>query len=434
MKQLVTSTPIWLGPLTKLIYQAFNKPQTGNAAANRQAAILLSAALLHLYSAQYPPLLFGGPAIEHTGRDSRPSSYLFVKLLLIDIRTTIPSLQEILNSPEYPLVSARLAASYDLVSAFIGFLVSILDDDEDDNEIEGVSSIESNKPSTTASILAPDLLLQLRVDIAETISLTTEHLRDRYDASTAGAPGLHPSARPSPATTSSSAGTAPTGTPLAISWDSATTSMPHDPLTLSQLRALALWLREDDIDRLRAEAAGIVDVLLGLYATPDAPHDFRSPVLIALEGITATAEGVEAFLAAEGWEILGNDLRNILVWGAGEDATRGIEIVRLLLGVSESDVSGPTREEWMEGVKLGAATESSSMGGRQGRELRIAVWQLSVELLVRAPAGMRRRYGGEARRIVEAARGLLDREDGGERDVDEGLEEVMQGLEMLGFR
>lgn len=432
MKQLVTSTPKWLGPLTRLMYQAFNKPQTGNAAANRQGAILLSAALLHLYPAQYPPLLFDGATPKDKERDSKPSSYLFVKLLLIDIRTTIPSLQEILNSPEYPLVSARLAASYDLVSAFIGYLVSILDDDEDDNEIEGVSSIKSNKTSTTASILTPDLLLQLRVDIAETISLTTEHLRDRYDASTAGAAGLHPSARPSPATTSSSAKSAPTGTPLAISWDSATTSMPHDHLTLSQLRALALWLREDDNDHLRAEAAGIVDVLLGLYATPDAPHDFRSPVLIALEGITATAEGVEAFLAAEGWELLVNNLRDILA--SGVDASRGIEIVRVLLAVSESDVSGPTREEWMEVVKLGAATACSAAPGGQVQELTIAVWQLGVELLVRAPMGLRRRYGGEARRIVEAARGLLGREERGEADVDEGLEEVVQGLEVLGFR
>lgn len=356
-----------------------------------------------------------------------------MKLLLIDIRTTIPSLQEILNSPEYPLVSARLAASYDHVSAFIGFLVSVLDDD-DDADTKGASSVEPGKTSTTASTLNPDLLLQLRVDIAETISLTIEHLRDRYDASIAGAAGLHPSARPSPTTAfSSSTKAAPIGAPLAISWDSATTSMPHDPLTLSELRALALWLREDDNDRLRAEAAGIVDVLLGLYAPQDAPHDFRSPVLIALEGITATAEGVDAFLAAEGWKILATDLHDILA--SGIDTSRGIEIVRVLLGVSESDVSGPTREEWMEVVTLGAATGMLAMGGGgQVAELRIALWQLSVELLVRAPMGMRRRYGGEARGIVEGARALLDREGGGEGGLDEGLEEVMQGLEMLGFR
>lgn len=348
-----------------------------------------------------------------------------MKLLLIDIRTTIPSLQEILNSPEYPQVSARLAASYDLVSAFIGFLVSILDDEDDDNDNKVASTVDSGRKPIQASILTPDLLLQLRVDIAETISLTIEHLRDRYDASVAGAAGLHPSARPSPITTSPPAETAPAGTPLAISWDSATTSMPHDPLTLSQLRTLALWLREDDNARLRAEAAGIVDVLLGLYSTLDAPPDFRSPVLIALEGITATAEGVAAFLAAEGWEILVSDLRDILA--SGDDASRGIQIVRVLLGVAESDVSGPTSEEWMEVVRL---APGSALWGGQFVELRIAVWQLSVELLGRAPMGVRRRYGGDARRIVDAARALVD----GEVDLDLGLDEVLQGLEALGFR
>ncbi|SLM39367.1 hypothetical protein LPUS_09893 [Lasallia pustulata] len=99
--EVILSTPSWLEPLTKLIHHAFNKPPRRNAANDRQAAVLLSASLLHLYPAQYPPLLFNGSTPQVIGRDSRPASYLFVKLLLIDIRTTIPSLQEILNSPDF---------------------------------------------------------------------------------------------------------------------------------------------------------------------------------------------------------------------------------------------------------------------------------------------------------------------------------------------
>lgn len=83
---------------------------------------------------------------------------------------------------------------------------------------------------------------------------------------------------------------------------------------------------------------------------------------------------------------------------------------------------------------LGAVIAREAMGGGgEVAELRIAMWQLSVELLVRAPMGMRRRFEGEARWIVEGARALLDGEGGGEGGLDEGLEEVVQGLEMLGF-
>ena len=430
-EQVFMSTPVWLEALNKLIYNAFIKPRPpGDAAVSRPAAILLSASLLHLYPNQYPTLLFNGSIFQDTGRDSKPCSYLFVKLLLIDLRTAIPSLQEILNSPEYPLSSARLAASYDLISAFVGFLISGLDDDDNDDNVEGASNVDHNKNSTAASILTPDLLLQLRLDIAEMISLTIEHLRDRYNASVAGAAGLHLSTQASSVDISSSADAALAGTPLTISWDSATASMPNDPLTLSQLRTLALWLREDDNERLRTEAAGIVDVLLGLYVLKDESHEFRSPALIALEGIITTAEGVEAFLVADGWEILVNDLRSILT--SGEDAARGIQIVRVLLDVSESEVSGPTRQEWMEVVKLGPAT-SALAHNEEMKELRTAVWQLSVEILVRAPTGMRRRYGGEARKIWKLARSSAE-EARGEGDVDQGVDEVLQGLEGLGFR
>ena len=253
-----------------------------------------------------------------------------MKMLLVDICSTLPSFQEKLNSPEYPATSARIAESYDVISNFIAYLVQSLDEDT------------GADPQNIS--FEPSQLLQLRTDIAETMSLTIEHLRDRYDASVAGAAGLHLSARNDPDPVSSS--------PRTIAWESASTSMPEDPLSLSELRTLALWLREDDNDALRREAAGILDVLLGLYASEKEGSNTRSAVVTALEGIFEVPEGIEGFLREEGWEILAKDLQNILSFRRSEDEERGFEVVRALLTVAESEVVGPAKQEWVKVVDL----------------------------------------------------------------------------------
>ena len=263
-------------------------------------------------------------------------------MLLIDIRSTIPSLQEKLNTPEYLKTSLRIAESFDVISNFIGYLVSSLDEESDD-DIDG----ESSKANSNLQ-LEPSQLLQLRTDISETMSLTIEHLRDRYDSSVAGAAGLHPSARIDTDPSSSA--------PRTITWQSSTTSMSEDPLTLSEIRALALWLREDDNNALRKEAAGIMDLLLALFSETQHGPDFCSPVLIALEGILEVPEGVEAFLAEEGWNILTLRLQQELNSAESRAADQGVEIVRVLLKVVESDVTGPSKEDWMK--VLGMAVEA----------------------------------------------------------------------------
>ncbi len=254
-----------------------------------------------------------------------------MKMLLVDIRSTLPSLQETLNGPEYPAISSRIAESYDVISNFIGYLVQSLDEEGTTSSLQTLS-------------FEPSQLLQLRADISETMSLTIEHLRDRYDASVSGAAGLHPSARTDPDPTSSS--------PRSIAWDSSSTSMSEDPLTLSETRTLALWLREDDNDALRREAAGIVDVLLGLYGSEDAKGDIRSAVLTAFEGIFEVPEGIDAFLREDGWEILSKDLQKILSSRKSEEETRGLEIIRALLTVAESEVVGPAKKEWVKIIDM----------------------------------------------------------------------------------
>ena len=285
-----------------------------------------------LLALNFPSLLFNNVA-GPKGTSTKPSAYLFIKMLLIDVRSTIPSLQEKLNTPEYSKTSMRIAESFDITSNFIGYLVRSLDNDDDSNFSAGGSQLQ----------LEASQLLQLRTDISETLSLTIEHLRDRFDASVAGAAGLHPSARN--VTDPSSSNT------RAITWQASNMSMAEDHLTLSEIRALSLWLREDDNDALRKEAAGIMDVLLHLYSEARSGADFSSPVLIALEGILTVPEGVEAFLNEEGWSIVYQGLQTALRFEENT-AEQGTEAVRILLIVVESDITGPSKEDWMNVVDM----------------------------------------------------------------------------------
>lgn len=341
-----------------------------------------------------------------------------------------------LNSDEYPATSARIASSYDIISAFIGFLIGTLEE-------EDFLPLSSRNKNQAASLVPfpPSLLLQIRVDISETLSLTIEHLRDRFDSSIAGAAGLHPSAR-------YRTEDAPNA-PLSIAWDSSSTTLAQDPLTLSQLRTLAIWLREDDNDALRKEAAGIMDLLLNLYETEDEKLDFKSPVIIALEGITTVPEGVDAFLAAEGWPILENDIQRIITNPSNDTVLLGENIIRVLVAIVESDVTGPAKEEWMRIITLASHRASSFILDPDHIEsllgLRIAVAQLAVELLARAPKGVKRRQLRHAEELLDFMRGLSKLEVGGElgflggvlrtefgRDTKEELEEVVLNLEGLG--
>lgn len=276
-------------------------------------------------SLKFPSIVFSRLAQTDQSNRKLDSPYLFIKMLLVDVRATLPSLQEQLADKDYPSTSSRIAESYDIISNFIGYLMRSLDEEESVND------------SQLPLALDPTQLLQLRADLSETMSMTTEHVRERYDASVAGL--------------DVSAGTASnpnSSTPLAIARGSSTIHMFQDPITLAELRTLSLWLREDDNDALRREAAGIVDVLLALYADVHPEQLFRSPVLIALEGILAVPEGVEAFMVQEGWDILLKDLIAILASPTVDSAKRGIDVVRVLLSVVESEVVGPAKEEWME--------------------------------------------------------------------------------------
>jgi hypothetical protein len=312
--------------------------------------------------------------------DSKPFSYLFVNLLLIDLRSSFPSLLSELNSAQYPETARRLSAAFDILSSYIGFLIRRLDD--------GISLPDFKMP--------PDLLLKFRKDLSETMSLTIEYLRDRWDGSVAGASGLHPQARTGTAATSE-------GTRLTLTWESMKDNVTEDPLILAGIRALAIWIREDENENLRNETAGLMDMLIALYKSSSTTAvDFRYPILLALEGILATEDGPERFLAQEGWEVLFADLDKILnnalnnpVPGisVSASAARGLEVVRVLVAVVDHPSTSFPREEWMGAVAATASLKPlSSSSPPIAVELQIAMLQLSTALLSKAAGGAQKRY------------------------------------------
>ena len=344
---------------------------------------------------------------QKSALDAKPPSYLFITMLLIDIRATIPSLQEKLHSNEYPTISTRLTKSYDIISAFIGFLGHITEEME-------------RSEHTFSSPIPLDLLLKLRVSISETMALTIEYLRDRYDSSTAGAAGLHPSVRSSNGESSSE--------PRPIAWDTST-GMFEDPLTLSQLRALSLWLRDEESD-LRKEAAGIMDVLLALYQS-DGEQDFRDPVCVALSGIIETPEGIEAFLREEGWEIFTKDLETLLS-SRQEEHLHGEDIVGVLRGVVESDVVGAVEEDWMP-ILILANDSLTSEPDKEHLSLATLICQLAVDVLIKAPRGVRNRNRQPALDLLRGLESILAQSDTN-CGTKVGLVEVVEGLKSLGLR
>lgn len=371
----------------------------------RAAYTQLAATLLQSYPIQSHTLLFRDDTVFD--QDKKSFSNLFINLLLIDIRSSIPSLLAKLNNSEYPPLSRRLAAAFDVTSSFIGFLVKSLDDESD----------------TFIFSMPPDLLLKLRKDIAETLSLTIEYLRDRWDASIAGALGLHPSARAGESSTSE-------GTRRTLTWDSMKDTANTDPLILASVRMLSIWIREDENESLRRESAGIMDMLIELYKTssPDA-LDFRYPILMALEVILTTEDGLDAFLEQDGWIALAQDLATIFQGISNEDlvscsseASRGLEIVRVLLAVIDHPSTPFPEENWMVVAKSTTSMKPASNNSPPIIiEFQIAMLQLSTALLSKAAGGMQKRFvttnpalRGITKQLEKTVMGMVDKIEAGE--------------------
>lgn len=408
--------PNWLQPLIVILRRLItSRPtQAGRSAYTHMAAILMRA-----YPLDCPPLLFS----DSTGStaDAKPFSYLFINLILIDLRSSFPSLLSKLNSPEYPQISDRLSSALDVILFFIGFLIQSLGDDDD---------------STTFSLtMSPDLLLKLRKSIAETMSLTIEYLRDRWDASVAGAQGLHPSARHETAVTSE-------GTRLTLTWDSMNEDVTNDSLTHASIRTLATYLHEDENENLRKESAGLMDMLVELYqASTLSEINYKHAVLRALEAILSTQEGIDTFLAQNGWEILSQDLLSIINGTStardisSEGHERSQSIVQVLITVVDSESATEPRESWMEVVKSAASMKFSASKDPMAMDLQISTLTLAGALLNSASEGMRKRYVmyttamlGLATHLRKEARNFKGQE---KEEIREEINDIIMTLENL---
>jgi hypothetical protein len=264
--------------------------------------------------------------------------------------------------------------------------------------------------------------------MADTIS----YLRDRYDASVAGAYGLDPSARTGPAHMDEEH--------MTVTWDSKTDTVETDNLILSATRALALWLREDDNDMLRKESAALMDLFVDLYrsstksAGRDNHLDFRQAILVALEGITAVEEGRDALLEHDGWKVLSDDFLSILASTSTSndeaEAARGVEIIRVLLQIVESETPH-AKEEWTDLVTKVASWDVPDAQQATGVvEFQVAAMQLVAGIIEHSHPSVRRRLKntfGDIKRLAEELREKKVEEikDDG---LTESLEEVLDTL------
>ncbi|EGZ72249.1 DUF1941-domain-containing protein [Neurospora tetrasperma FGSC 2509] len=462
--QVLPQNPQWLPTLNLFIRNLVSSRPTP---AGRAAYTNLSAALLEVYPSLAPQLLFTddpsgkGKSKANPTDDNKPFSYLLISILLIDIRSTAPTLLSQLNSPSYPQSSRRLSSAFNIISHYLGFLLRSLDPSSD-------SSSSSESHSHSHSLLPdPTFLLKLRTSLSETFSLTLEFLRDRYDASVAGAMGLDPSARSSAAYNDSSSSASGGASHLTLSWESMKDSVEQDPLILAAIRALAIWLREDDNEQLRKEASGLGDLFIDLYRhschQPDQKKkndqkllDFRRPILMAWEGLVEERKGVESFLANGGWQALADDLVGILQFttstsssSSGEvvvdeaEAARGTEIVRVLLQVAELERPGP-KEEWLDLVTKVAAwyipeeeeeegDQDVEMVGKESKlvvyEFQVATLQLVTTLLAGSHPGVQRRYVHSTSAVLGIARVLMGKvRKVGDGELVEALEDVLATL------
>ncbi|KAI1755478.1 Neurochondrin-domain-containing protein [Xylaria castorea] len=300
--------PQWLRPVTRLIQNMASSKQTADG---RLAYTHCAAALLAAYPEEAPRPLFSDEPDA-----PKPIAYLFAKMVQVDILSSLHILIPKLDTTEYPALSRRIAAALDIMTSFVGFLITAADD------------------VTIQQGLTPDRILKLHEDLVRMIGDVMEYLRDRWDAFLAGARGIE------------SEGTS--GRDIF-----------EDPITPAAIRFIAIWLRDDDGETLRTQAAGLVDFFAELYkmnlTSTDTP-ELRLPILAALEGILHTSDGREAF---NDGDLLSRcvypDLRAILA-SQGADLTAGdyirgsaiVQVFQILMEYDENLRSHPGSTDFLE--------------------------------------------------------------------------------------
>ena len=339
-----------------------------------------------------------------------PLSYLLLTIIHADIMATVPYLQEGLDSDDYDKTSSRLVKGYDVISSFIGYLITGMDAKNGDDEL--------------SFLMPPDLLLRVQGKITDILNATIEHLRERYDAS---APFTRGTISGGPSTAAEASGT-----------------MLDDPLTLSQIQTLSLWLANEDNASLQKAAAGIMDVFKTMYQPIGAGHSLaknqfqaRCCVLEALSGIISTTEGVEAFLRGNWWTMLTEDLEELVSSSSstGNQEARGITILNILVTVLHSGATPPPKEQWISGMLKITNELMNSADPQHHWELAVGTCDLLVTLFHRTTGKTRDKYQGPATHLLNTVQNLLENEtsleDEANRHVREDLENVVRDLGAL---
>jgi hypothetical protein len=194
-----------------------------------------------------------------------------------------------------------------------------------------------------------------------------------------------------------------------------------------------------------------MDMFIELYkSTSTETLDFRYPILLALEGIMTTDVGVDRFLEQEGWQVVFQDVENILRTAVNDqlspiplrmsETARGLQIIRVLLAVLDHPSTSYPSEDWMAAIKLTASMKTSSNSTISiVLEFQIAMLQLSAALLSKAAEGMQKRFitsnpalSGLVRNLQKNVKGMEDRSEAAE--FTDLLEDVALDLENLKFR
>lgn len=306
--------PGWMEPLAKLTGTAVTDRRS--ISSGMQESVVRLARLLVERIPQFKLVLFD-PSMKPASGGRTPLSFIFTTTLLIDIRSTIPSISEIQDKPGYLQTSTRLANSYDLVFLYLDFL------------LEAEDAEEANNQATTPR-LPYDLLLQLQESITQTMRLTVESLRDRYDAA---APD-----------------------------DAKLLRMAADTLVVSQIGALGFWLHDED----SASADDLLEVLLRLCLC-ETPYRrlYTRTVEVMIRERPDLQRRAKALVEGDGGlGKVGRGGRDFFRVEVGEDLLGG------LAGESEEDeqemwggVAGLDRD-WMPG------DEGSPAGAREPRVTR----------------------------------------------------------------
>ena len=313
----------------------------------------------------------------------------------------------------------------------------------------------------------PNTLLKLRGEIGETFSLTNGFLRDRWDAAYAGTAGYEmdisddgTSKRRKP------------DEPLNLTWDTKAIEggTIRDPLVISAVRALSLWLREDD--SLRKEASGLMDLFLGLWKQSiEVSHhssalipggvvgvDYRLWLIGALEGTLCEKRGREEFQKQGGWEYIWSDIKKAYSSSSSphsstsspfpprppsppsfeqeESLKLAAEELRLLLDYvhASSFMKIPFLDD-----KIREVVRTARVSGKPGVwvGLDVGMLRLAVGLLQKLPGDSRLRRGEESEKVIGLGRELkriVEMMKGPRRDeekVDEQEEVVYQLAELM---